>query len=96
MIDLNNLVDPSTGWVLESADGINDSGQIVGYGVNPSGQTHAFLLTPTPEPSTLCLAITCGSMLLASHLCRRRLLGEMLDRSSATYYNEGHWVRISP
>lgn len=35
------------GWVLQQADKINDSGQIVGYGTNGSGDLHAFLLTPT-------------------------------------------------
>jgi probable HAF family extracellular repeat protein len=72
VLDLNGLIDPSSGWVLQCADGINDRGQIVGYGVNPGGQTDAFLLTPSPEPSTLCLSMICGSLLLACHHCRRR------------------------
>jgi probable HAF family extracellular repeat protein len=55
MQDLNNLLDASgNGWALKQADGINDRGQIVGYGVH-NGVTHGFLLTPTPEPSTLVL-----------------------------------------
>jgi probable HAF family extracellular repeat protein len=54
--DLNALLDSSgTGWTLEGATGINGSGQICGYGINPSGRTDAFLLTPVPEPSTLAL-----------------------------------------
>jgi len=78
MYDLNSLIDPSLGWVLQEATGINDSGQIVGYGTGPSGQTDAFLLTPTPspEPSTLCLSIACACSLLASHLCGRRRSNE--------------------
>lgn len=58
MVDLNALISPAAGWVLNSATGINDAGQIVGTGINGSGQTHAFLLTPTavPEPSVLVLA----------------------------------------
>ena len=36
----------ATGWQLESADDINDAGQIVGHGLNPTGQMHIFLLTP--------------------------------------------------
>ena len=32
-----------------AANAVNDSGQIVGYGTNPTGQTHAFLLTPLPQ-----------------------------------------------
>jgi probable HAF family extracellular repeat protein len=46
--DLNGLIDPSLGWDLESAQGINSSGQIVGYGVI-NGNTHAYLLTPASQ-----------------------------------------------
>jgi probable HAF family extracellular repeat protein len=45
--DLNTLIPPESGWLLQRATGINDSGQIVGTGV-VGGQTHAFLLTPIP------------------------------------------------
>jgi probable HAF family extracellular repeat protein len=55
MTDLNSLIPAGSGWTLTDANAINDNGQIVGYGTNPSGQTDAFLLTPTPEPSTLAL-----------------------------------------
>jgi hypothetical protein len=56
MIDLNSLLDSGSGWVLTSANGINDSGQITGTGIF-QGQTHAYLLTPTvPEPSSFLLA----------------------------------------
>ena len=47
--DLNNLIDPASGWTLEDAYGINDLGQIVGGGYNSLGQGHAFLLTPVPR-----------------------------------------------
>jgi probable HAF family extracellular repeat protein len=95
MVDLNNAA-AAPGWTLEQATAINDNGQIVGYGVNASGQRDAFLLTPSPEPPTLCLLITCACSLLASHLCRRVPSGQMLDKSSATYHNERHWAGISP
>jgi probable HAF family extracellular repeat protein len=54
LVDLNTLIDPASGWMLSYADGINDSGQIAGTGTI-GGQTHAFLLTPTPEPAGLSL-----------------------------------------
>lgn len=44
--DLNDLVAINSGWVLQYANAINDKGQIVGRGINPTGQAHAFLLTP--------------------------------------------------
>jgi probable HAF family extracellular repeat protein len=47
MLDLNNLIPNGSGWTLTIAHAINASGQIVGTGKNPNGQTHAFLLTPT-------------------------------------------------
>jgi probable HAF family extracellular repeat protein len=46
--DLNDLLAPNSGWILASAKGINDRGQIVGYGFGPlPNGPHAFLLTPT-------------------------------------------------
>jgi probable HAF family extracellular repeat protein len=45
-VDLNELIPTGSGWELKEATDINDSGQIVGYGVK-DGQTRAFLLTPT-------------------------------------------------
>ena len=53
MVVLNGqLIDPNValvnggGWVLQSAAAVNNSGRIVGYGVNPLGQVHAILLIP--------------------------------------------------
>jgi len=51
MQDLNHLIPADSGWELIRATGINDAGQIVGYG-RIGGQTRAFLLTP-PSPSDL-------------------------------------------
>jgi probable HAF family extracellular repeat protein len=45
MIDLNSALVGAPGWVLESAAGILDTGQIVGYGTF-QGKRRAFLLTP--------------------------------------------------
>jgi probable HAF family extracellular repeat protein len=73
LVDLNSLLPPGSGWELLQATGINDSGQIVGYGTI-NGQTHGFLLTPqapatVPEPGTLALlAVALGGFLA----CRRR------------------------
>jgi len=50
MTDLNDHIPANPGWTLTQAIAINDSGQIVGFGFNPSGQSHAFLLTPVPVP----------------------------------------------
>ena len=65
MQDLNSLLAPSSGpgWELDSANAINDAGQIVGEGL-VNGQDHAFLLTPTPEPGAAAIAIIAGFGLL--------------------------------
>ncbi|PSB02296.1 DUF3466 family protein [Merismopedia glauca] len=44
MKDLNQLIPADSGWHLIQALDVNKSGQIVGWGINPSGHTHAFLL----------------------------------------------------
>ena len=46
MWDLNNLIDPASGWEITQARAINNVGQIVGYGQNQSGEVRAFLLNP--------------------------------------------------
>ena len=49
MTDLNSLpAVQAAGWLLETANAINNFGQIVGSGVI-NGQTHAFLLSPTSK-----------------------------------------------
>jgi probable HAF family extracellular repeat protein len=51
MTNLNDLIDPASGWTILEADAINDDGMIVGYGYNPNvWGDHALLLTPIPEP----------------------------------------------
>jgi len=61
MRDLNNLIAPNSGWRLEIATGINDSGWIVGYGTAADGLQHAFLLVP--EPATV-LLLGLGGLIL--------------------------------
>jgi len=54
-LDLNSLSDASgSGWLLKRATGINDLGWITGEAVR-FGRTHAFLLTPVPEPEAFVL-----------------------------------------
>lgn len=64
--DLNSLLDSSgAGWLLESAVGINDAGQIVGYGRIGGGFVdHGVLLTPVPEPTTVATLIGSLALLL--------------------------------
>lgn len=62
MKDLNTLIDPSIGWIIDYAMDINDSGQIVGRGYK-DGEFHAYLMEPIPEPATLLILAFEGLML---------------------------------
>jgi len=44
--DLNTLVPANSGWTLQEATGINDRGQIVGWGTFQKQEDAGFLLTP--------------------------------------------------
>jgi probable HAF family extracellular repeat protein len=74
-INLNTDLDASgTGWSLTAAIDINDFGWITGDGIGPDGHTHAFLLTPTPEPSLVGIL---GVFVLMNgrRICRREPRG---------------------
>jgi len=61
--DLNDLIPPDFGWVLEKAYDLNEHGQIAGVGYF-GGHMTAFLLTPVPEPATLSLLALGGAVAL--------------------------------
>lgn len=78
IVDLNDLIDPLAGWLLYSAQAINASGQIVGYG-SYGGTTRAFLLTPgqgdptpaVPEPASWMMLVV-GFGAVGSAMRRQR------------------------
>ncbi len=49
MVDLNERVESEEPWLLVEARGINDAGQVVGYGLRHTRE-RAFLLTPRARP----------------------------------------------
>ena len=75
-LDLNTLLPPKSGWVLTSATGISDAGQIVGYGYERPGEMRAYELTPVgnqvPEPSVLAFFGTLCAGLAVRAVARRR------------------------
>lgn len=77
MTDLNDLLPPGSGWTLEGASGINDAGQIVGFGINPLGVQESYLLTPTgtPEPSAVCVLAAGAGLLLRRRVSARDATG---------------------
>lgn len=59
MRNLNDMIDPSSGWVLEQTEAINDNGQIVGSG-RYNGYSRTYALTPVP-PKSLTWNATVGN-----------------------------------
>jgi hypothetical protein len=70
---LNGLIPPASGWTLLKAEAINDAGQIAALGQNASGQWHALLLSPVPEPCAIGL-LGIGAIGLLGFAWRRRWL----------------------
>lgn len=54
--DLNNLIDPLSGWLLLRGWDINNAGSIIGEGLF-QGQKRSYLLTPVPLPATAVLLL---------------------------------------
>lgn len=72
LTDLNTLVNPTQGWTILSAYGINDAGQISVLAANNQGQSHVLLLSSpavlVDEPPTLVLL--CSGVVLGLGLRR--------------------------
>ena len=74
MTDLNTLIDPASGWVLEEARDINEPGQIVGWGMH-NGQPRAYLLTklePNKPPLAQSIAVKTVSPLAPGEKAKPR------------------------
>jgi probable HAF family extracellular repeat protein len=76
MIDLNSLLPAGSGWDLQVATAINDSGLVVGYGINPEGQGDAFLMDTTPEPASMALFGAGAAILVMMRKKLPRLLAQ--------------------
>jgi probable HAF family extracellular repeat protein len=82
-IDLNSFLsaaDVSAGWILTSANAINDKGWIAGTATNTffPEVMQAYLLSPVPEPEAYSLALAGVSVLGVLTIWRRRGHSSML------------------
>lgn len=69
---LDSLVINLGGWQTYAPQAINDAGQIVGLGIDPTGVSRAYLLTPAvPEPASWAMLIA-GFGLIGATARRRR------------------------
>lgn len=73
MVDLNSLISTNSGWVIQEAYSINDSGQILCEGQSNSGLFHSFILQ-VPEPSVSSLLIFGSAGIMMYHRKRRKVL----------------------
>lgn len=71
MLDLNDMLQPGSGWTLTSAMGINAHQQVIALGYNAVGEYRAVLLTPMPEPSAMAF-LAAGALLGVWMRARRR------------------------
>jgi probable HAF family extracellular repeat protein len=93
MVNLNNYLPPNSGWLsLNTADGINDAGQITGSGTLVNGDYHAFLLTPS-EPF---ITLSAPAMLTNGRfqLTVEGLSGERFAIQGSTNLTSG-WVSLA-
>lgn len=72
LIDLNTLIDPASGWVIEGATGINDLGQIVANACRnfECGSVRLDLVSAVPEPG-MALMLLPGVLAVAGVRRRR-------------------------
>lgn len=54
--DLNDITAKASGWTIDTAEAINDSGYIADA-MGPGETYHAFLLTPVPGPATIAIIV---------------------------------------
>lgn len=73
MRDLNALIQPLSGVILEAGYGINDAGQITGQARISTGDYRPFIATPIPEPTSIWLILPGVAALF-----RWRILGSVL------------------
>jgi probable HAF family extracellular repeat protein len=92
MIDLNSLIDPTSGWHLVSAAAINDAGQITGYGfVSSTGYWGAYIFDEgmVLDLGTVAGMESRGSVINAAGQVAGQLLTEQSHAISHAFFYDG-------
>lgn len=87
LVDLNSLIDPASGWVLETASSINASGEIAGTGT-AAGVRQGYLLIPADQDFDFHVRMP--------DLFVRILFGVLGGGGGAGVTGGGHIVHIPP
>jgi hypothetical protein len=90
VVDLNSLIDPSSGWTLKIASAISDTGWILGVGsfdpdgsAGPQSAYDRLFILQAPEPSSLELAVESSVCVLGLIVIFRRLTAPGYSRPAA-------------
>jgi len=72
-VELSKMLSTASGWKLLQATGINDRGEIVGFGFSPASKESDFMLepSPVPEPTALVAFALAGGVLATRSLAKR-------------------------
>jgi probable HAF family extracellular repeat protein len=84
MTDLNSNLPANSGWVLQSAQDVNDSGQITGYGLH-NGHVHAYLLAGNAVTDLGAIGTYSGSNYSAGYALNNagQVVGESTNSASS-------------
>ncbi len=92
LLDLNDCIATNSGWILREATGINDNGQIVGWG-HVNGEIHAFLLTPNQAPAvTITSPTNSASFVSPVDLTITATATDDVEVSKVDFYADGHLI----
>jgi len=77
-VELSKMLSTASGWELLQATGINDRGEIVGYGFSPASKESDFMLEPSqvPEPTALVTLLMAGWALVVRSRARRHKVSD--------------------
>jgi len=95
VLDLNDVLPPNSGWVLEDANSINEKGQIAGMGVH-NGESTSFLISCNKTPPFEILAKLVAYVDLSVN---QEIIIDGVESYKVSFVhsdNEGAYLRLLP